>query len=130
MTAGSPALPVDIEIASGRAASVYTTAALAPAVAAFSSFVSKVHTPRKISATDPASDFSGRLLQAIPSPSKAATSDSGPVIGEGAVESPAKAGTGWRPSICTWEAKIRSLNVLPTEIADGEVPGEAIVFGF
>src|SRR5436305_2849306 len=101
MTAGNPALPVDIVIASGRAASVYTTAALAPAAAAFSSFVSKVHTPRRISATDPASDFLGRLPQAIPSPSKAPTSDNGPVIGEGALESPAKAVRGCRPSICT-----------------------------
>src|SRR5690242_204373 len=82
ISAGRVAAPVAIGMASGRAWSLYTSAAVAPACCASFSFCSKVQTPRRIKAMEPRRLPEGSAEHAMPSPSSVATSTIGAVVAD------------------------------------------------
>src|SRR5712692_9711059 len=81
MVAGRVAAPVAILIASGRAASVKTSAAMAPACCTLLILSSKKQTPRRMRAIDPERLPLGKEPHAMPLESNWATSARGPEIG-------------------------------------------------
>ena len=116
---------------SGRAWSVYTSAAMAPACCALFSFCSKVQTPRRIRAMDPRRLLAGSAAHAMPLPSSAGDVHHGRGGQPGPTpncrrESRHRSRRSDRLAVA---ANTRSLSDAPTAIAEGAVAGDATVAG-
>src|SRR6185436_16985976 len=117
-----------MEIGSGDSCVEKIKAATAPARCALLTLVSNVQVPREIRAMWPARLLAGSAAHASPPSSSVATSESTAVMGvDGLGPSPSVATTEERPGTSTLAAKVRSLLVAPTAMAEGAVAGEAIV---
>src|SRR5262249_28749989 len=128
-SAGNGADPSAMGIGGGDSFVGKNRAATAPAAPALLTLGSNEQGPREKSAMRPARRFSRRAAPARPPPSRVATSASSAVMGvDGVGPSPNVATTEERPGISTLAAKVRSLLVAPTAMADGAVAGEEIVF--
>src|SRR5205809_6168491 len=117
-----------MEMGSGDSGVEKIRAATAPARCALLTLVSNEQVPREMRPMRPARLLAGSAVQARPPSSSVATSASSAVIDvDGVGPSPKVATREERPGISTLAAKVRSLLVAPTAIAEGAVAGEAMV---